>query len=53
MPLINDDKWGRRVAPIGPIVAVVGAWLASPPPPCSYSPSSSFARQRLRRYGRT
>jgi hypothetical protein len=28
MPLINDDKWGRRVAQIGPIVAVVGAELA-------------------------
>lgn len=28
MPLINDDKWGRRVARIGPIVAVVGAGLA-------------------------
>ncbi|MFI7598234.1 hypothetical protein [Actinoplanes sp. NPDC049681] len=28
MPLINDDKWRRRVARIGPIVAVVGAGLA-------------------------
>jgi hypothetical protein len=28
MPLINDDKWGHRVARIGPVVAVVGAELA-------------------------
>lgn len=28
MPLINNDKWGRRVARTGPIVAVLGVGLA-------------------------
>jgi len=28
MPLINNDKWGRRVAQIGPIAAQTGKWLA-------------------------
>ena len=28
MPLINNDKWGRRIARIGHIVAVVGVGLA-------------------------
>ncbi|WP_281179037.1 hypothetical protein [Actinoplanes rectilineatus] len=28
MPLINDDKWGHRIARTGPIIAVVGAGLA-------------------------
>lgn len=28
MPLIHNDKWGRRVARIGPIAARTGKWLA-------------------------
>ena len=28
MPLINNDKWGRRVARIGPIAAIAGVGLA-------------------------
>jgi hypothetical protein len=28
MPLINNDKWGRRVARVGPIAAIMGVGLA-------------------------
>lgn len=28
MPLINNDEWGRRIARVGPAVALMGKWLA-------------------------